>query len=1531
PAPALAHDRPLDAPQRPSLAPPPRPALDATRLSNDNSFRADDPLATRLNHHPSIRSDLTTAASTPLRTRGYESRDASHAQRHLPGEGDRVGRFIVLRELGRGAMGVVYAAFDEELARRVAVKLLHFVHGVDASTGRSQLLREAQALARLTHPNVVGVYEAGVWQGSVYVAMEYVQGVDLQAWLAAERRPWRETLAVLRQAGDGLYAAHRSGLVHRDFKPSNVLVGDDGRARVADFGLAARRGEPAPGDDEISAVPSLLTSTIAGEGALVGTPAYMAPEQVRRGEATAYSDQFAYGVALYEALYGARPFRGDDFAALAHAIQHSDPPPPPPGSPVPPWLFPLVLRCLAKDPDRRWPNLADLLAELARDPEAERHRRRRLTLQLLATMTLTVLAIVGSVRLYAILARHNAERRADERLAELREQLAQPRVKTTPGEAERLIAAFAAYPDNRGTAAVARAHLERASELADPAAAVDAYAGAFLTATDPGDEIAALRGLIPRLVAAGRHVEAGEALTTLDRRAPELAHDPDLALARRTAALRCRNLPAARAALDVLPADDPLRSYAAVLDNLSRATVLDPAQFGGLHHEFHLYTTADLDGDGRPELATATPGRARDSFAIFAGTAGLPLLGRFASGQPALQNVSLLPTGHADGPLLFTAAAIAGKPQLFRYALSEPLQDGSVAERLVFEDAHNLVAAAADLDHDGHPELYLGTGAYTRHLLRADRGPTGAFTLHSPSPSLDRLASDLSALAGGDLDGDGHDELVVAAGPWRAFDLRILRRRADGELVTVARQSLGMLRSLQLVRVGDELWIAAAKQDNYASPTRFSARAPFGPPAGLNLFALRHETLVQTGFHPTADLPGVEHLDFPMLVADLDGDRHDDILVRASDPEAGRSNLVVYRQHAGNFLPPLVIHGIEPRALLEQDDDPSPELLATDSRASPQETLILGLGDAPLRPLAVPRDAERPVPAGLDEPALAAAWRRTEEMVAIGLPHRSAVELSALAGPAGHVREDLFLRAGELFARAGDHAAAAERFIAAAERPALAAEALAGAIRSRRALGDIAGETALAERRVALPDLAPEPRAAAEAELAVLRRAVAPRPQLALRFDRPLDPRWQLHDPLRLARDPSRQALRISSGPTPPVATLPLRHAGGTIVVTLALEVELAEWGSEVGVHLLAGDTLLAGLLVSGRGGTDNPDFFLSSITDDITLPRPPTGQIRLRHAIYPELRLAVLTLEIPGRPALLRSYPLDRALPERLTLRLAANTILPPYFTRAYLHTLELEGLEIDDAALPTPDHAGARALVEGEHLAALASLPATQDLPPGDPRLLWRSVLLARLDQQDPAADALRRALAVPEDSPIHAALTNLLQQGEPLWISAVRRALGPRSVRYRFPVGLLQHPWRPGSVALALAELATWPRAPDPAATPQQLADHVLALAMRGAAWQNFGRLDLARQDLAAAASIADRPGVAVEDRLLLDMRAAQLAIAAKLGDRVDGLAIAARMFPDALSPQIFLERLQNREDLAALFTPEDWATLAALAHE
>ncbi len=1500
-------------------------------LSESATLLPGDPLATRLNPGPSLRDDLTTAASMQLRTRGHDERHASHAQRLLPGEGDRVGRFIVLRELGRGAMGVVYAAFDEELARRVAIKLLHQVQGVDASTGRSQLLREAQALARLTHPNVVGVYEAGVWQGSVYIAMEYVQGQDLQAWLAAEPRPWRETVAVFRQAGEGLLAAHRSGLIHRDFKPGNVLVGDDGRARVADFGLAARRGE-LPHSEELRAVPTLLTSTVAGAGSLVGTPAYMSPEQVRRADATAHSDQFAFGVALYEALYGARPFRGDDFAALAHAIQHSDPPPPQPGTQTPSWLFPLIQRCLAKDPALRWPSLAELLAELARDPAAERARRRRLALQLLATMTVTVLMIVGGVRLYTAVARHNAERRAEARLAELREQLAEPRVQATPGEAERLLAAFAAYPDNRGTAAVARAHRERAQALDDPGAAVEAYAGAFLTSTNPIDEIAALRGLIPRLIAAARHLEAGEALATLDRRAPELAHDPELAAARRTAALRSRDLPAARAALDALPADDPMRTYGHVLEDMSHATSLDPERFGREIGGYHILSSADLDGDGRPELATATPAFGQGSFTLWSGAGPLAELGVFHAGQPVLHEVHLLPPGLADGPLLLTATSHEADGKTARYAITEPLADGSLVERLTWEDARVIAPIIVDLDHDGRNELYVGSSAYTRRLLRIDHDPGGGWRLSKPSPKLDRLVSDIDALAAGDLDGDGRDELVVAAGPWRAFDLRVMRYGPDGELATIARRSLGMVCAVGLIRVGAELWIAAVKQDEYASAVRFSTRDPFGPPAGLYLFALRGDQLVETGFHPTAELTDVAHLTEPLHVADLDGDHHDDLVARGLDSTRDKSSLVVFRQHAGAILPPLVIHGAFPHALLELDDDPTPELLITDTRNSPQETLVLGLGDALLPPITRPHGAERPLPAGLDEPALAAAWRRAEELVTIGLPGRSAAELSALAGPSGHVREDLLFRAAELYTLAGAHAAAAEHFVAAAQRPDLAADALAGAIRSRRALGEIAAETALAERRAALPDLRPELRAAAEAELAGLRRATAPRSRHDLRFDRPLDPRWQIQNPLRLTRDPTRRALQVLSGTGNEVATLPLRHDGGTLAITLELDVELAEWGSQLEIELLAGETVLVGIGVGGHGGTDAPEFRVETRgAARHVLPRPPAGTIRMHHAIYPDLGLEIAELEVPGQATMRHSWPLKSVITPRLQLRIQANTILPAYFTRAFIRTIDLEGLSIDNSEAAGSDQLLARAIVEGEHLAALAALPATGTLAPGDPRLLWRAVLHARIDQQDPAAEALGRAVAGPEDSPIHDALRGQLQYGESLLSSAARRALGPHSVHYQYPVGLLQHPWRPGAVALALAELAAWPREPDPAATPAQLADHINALIVRGEAWHRFGRPGLARDDLAAAAAIAERPGIPVEPRLLNDMRSYQLAVAAALGDRTLSVALATRMFADALSPQIFFERLQHRDDLVAIFTADDWANLRALARD
>ncbi len=230
----------------------------------------------------------------------------------------RISRYVVIEPLGAGAMGVVYAAYDPELDRKVAVKLLRADRATSAERTRARLLREAKAMAQISHPNVVQVHDAGTFQERVFVAMELVPGETLRAWTSRAARPWREVLDVFAQCARGLAAAHAAGLVHRDFKPDNVLVTADGRAKVTDFGLARAEVEeddaPAAGGD------AHLFRSATRTGALRGTPAYMAPEQLAGETADARSDQFGFGVALFEALAGARPFEGKTVGELRGAI-----------------------------------------------------------------------------------------------------------------------------------------------------------------------------------------------------------------------------------------------------------------------------------------------------------------------------------------------------------------------------------------------------------------------------------------------------------------------------------------------------------------------------------------------------------------------------------------------------------------------------------------------------------------------------------------------------------------------------------------------------------------------------------------------------------------------------------------------------------------------------------------------------------------------------------------------------------------------------------------------------------------------------------------------------------------------------------------------------------------------------------------------------------------------------------------------------------------------------------------------------------
>lgn len=270
----------------------------------------------------------------------------------------KVGRFELSDVVGRGAMGVVYRARDPELDRIVALKMHHRQSRLD-SDQQDRLRREAQALARIADMNVVGVFETGVHDGKPFVVMEYVAGETLESWLTT-RRPVREIVDVLIHAGRGLAAAHAGGLVHRDFKPSNVLVSSRGSVKVGDFGLVRHQGAPesAPAlgaDDDTVA----LTLT----GTLLGTPAYMAPEQLAGHVATAASDQFSFCVVLYEALYGKRPFRGGTLGELRASIAN---PVTFPTSPrIPGRLRAVLTRGLAYDAASRFPSMHALLAALA--------------------------------------------------------------------------------------------------------------------------------------------------------------------------------------------------------------------------------------------------------------------------------------------------------------------------------------------------------------------------------------------------------------------------------------------------------------------------------------------------------------------------------------------------------------------------------------------------------------------------------------------------------------------------------------------------------------------------------------------------------------------------------------------------------------------------------------------------------------------------------------------------------------------------------------------------------------------------------------------------------------------------------------------------------------------------------------------------------------------------------------------------------------------------------------------------------------
>lgn len=472
-------------------------------------------------------------------------------------------RYTLLRRLGQGTSGVVYLADDPKLHRKVAIKLLHprVAIGEGNLEARARLLREAQALARSPHPNIVAVYDVGTYdtdagECGVFIVMEYVEGPTLQTWLGAQKRSWHDVLDVFVAAGRGLAAAHRMGVTHRDFKPANVIVGDEGRVRVLDFGLArgVDGGEDTLPADGSTAAKLALEGTLTHEGTVLGTSAFMAPEQHAGRPADPASDQYSFCVALWEGLYGARPFLGRSLEELA-AMKRTGPPQPPRSVDVPRRLATVLARGLAVEPTRRWPDMDALTDALARAVVPSRWRTRAA----LALGPAAVLAFGG----WLLLRDDRACSGADERMAEV----------WNASRRKAIEEAFEAARVSYGGASIGRV-LARVEAFAN--AWTHQHRDACLAGSVRGDQTPAMLDL--RMMCLDAKLRDLDALLTVfetaDAKTVERAVE---AVGRLPQPSQCENVDALLA--DVRPPDDP--TIAAAVEGeraaLARARALDQA------------------------------------------------------------------------------------------------------------------------------------------------------------------------------------------------------------------------------------------------------------------------------------------------------------------------------------------------------------------------------------------------------------------------------------------------------------------------------------------------------------------------------------------------------------------------------------------------------------------------------------------------------------------------------------------------------------------------------------------------------------------------------------------------------------------------------------------------------------------------------------------------------------------------------------------------------------------------------------------
>ena len=1396
-------------------------------------------------------SDSPVESRTSLGQQSTLPHHAAPAPDAVIARGERVGRYVVVTALGAGSMGVVYVAYDPELDRRIALKILPVRNPLEQ--GRWQA--EAQAMARLRHENVVAVHDVGVHQGSTFIAMELVEGRTLQQWLRETPRSATEILRVFMQAGRGLAAAHRVGIVHGDFKPSNALVGGDGSVKVCDFGLA-RTGE---------GVHQLKSAD--GEGAatawLVGTPDYMAPEQARAGMAGVASDQFAFCASLYEGLWGSSPFPPRADASLDSYIADRRALEPPARPLVPRLLRGIVMRGMAPAPDARHASMAALLHE-GEHVEVAARRQRRLRVAALVLAALALAAVAG-MKWQRVAARHASQARevaAQRRLAVMEQGYAELVAHKRHADAERQFGEFTRLEENRGTDALAQAWLDHAASMHAQGQLdreLDAWTMAFTQAPGQKRQVEALLGLSASFERRWDWDGLDAAVRLIDRQPPTDATQAERVESLRVAALLARRELVGAATTLAAGARTP-RAH----DPSATARTL-AALARGTRTDLEALDVAPADLPGGKALFVLSP----DGEQVIAV--------RAARGLEPMWSASLTA---ALGPASRIWALSPGQGRWFLLAQHRSPRNGGVAAVyqvqdgrlvLVYSWQENYIAGAlsADLAGTGTAQMFVGTGAYSRRLLQLVEGPHG-FSVSEPVQDMLTSRSDVVAMS------SVGQSLLLGVGPWHAYDVRVVQAGAQG-LHAVARLRLGLVTGLAPIVTAAGPRIAAAKGDQFPSQLVFPDGDHLGPAAGIYFLDWTGSSLaVASSLVAPRPEAGARQLTLgPLGVADLDGDGRSDLFTTLLSPGKAQHAFFAVQQADGTFAP-LLVGGMTALHAAQLDQDPADELLV--ELADDSHLWILGLGDTPLPAIERGSDVRakqrEPAPSGADA-VLTRMWERGNDLAAMGLLARAAAVYDVIAewgGPAGEAARQ---HAGILWEAHGDFGLAATRLASVAH----ASARLHAAELSAR-LHDFDAAYALAADAAGLADASAEERRLAlqlQAEMAARRAA----PALTLDFHKPLDASWSIVSPEALRSDLREGVLRIDAfNDGDRIAELPVEAAGDWLSISVDLDVLHTDWGA--GVEVVSQDdsspTLRLGIAIGAYGGggllerragcivPGRPAPSLTSITpiDSASLVE---GR-RITVSYVPSLGQAWCTVASRDGTVVhseLVPVKLDTWFTaSRLVIRQGGEAELTgQLWASANLHEIATRGLRVH-ASPDDPVQLGHRQLVEGNPGAALAAYDATPR-PSDASWVIGRVSALHALGRQDQALAAL--AAARRSGVRVDEAMWHLVRMHDRAFAPLVQALLG-RSYVHQF----LTH-WEP-VLQMELAdprvqELITGTlssaAASFPASKPGERLEAAFFLGFRGEAWWYLGHVGSARADLERALELGQLQDVAAQSDL------------------------------------------------------------------